>query len=263
MRFKYKSSNDDLLTMKIEICSFSVESCLNAERAGASRIELCGGLYEGGTTPSYGLVLQARQNVRIPIHVMIRPRGGDFCYSKSELDVMRQDLQALKNTGIEGVVFGFLKSNGEIDLALTEEFIAMARPFKVTFHRAFDITPSPLEALEKLIELGVDCVLTSGQQPTAEEGITLLTELVSHAQNRIEIMAGSGINATNAALIAQTGVHALHLTAKATRKSTMKLCNPPLKMASALPQEENIIIFSNEGIIKEVWKAVNQQNINF
>ncbi|MFD1142784.1 copper homeostasis protein CutC [Larkinella insperata] len=223
--------------MKIEICCFSLESCLIAEANGASRIELCGGAAEGGTTPSYGLITLARQQVKIPIYVMIRPRGGDFLYNETELAVMRRDIEAAKEAGADGIVLGLLKPDGTVDEEQTAELIQRAHPLPATFHRAFDVARDPLEALEAVIRTGAERILTSGQQASAEAGVPLLKQLAQQAGDRIEIMAGAGVTPANAVRLAETGIHALHLTAKQVMDSGMVYRNPNVPMASVAMSE--------------------------
>lgn len=222
----------------LEICSFSLESCLIAQKAGAKRIELCGGMFEGGTTPSAGLIAFARQNVSIQLYIMIRPRGGDFCYSDSEFEVMKADIQTAKNLGADGVVFGILNSDGSIDKSRMTTLVNLAAPLKVTFHRAFDVAKNPIQALEDIIECGCERILTSGQKNTAIEGIDLLKILVEKSNNRIEIMAGSGVNAQNAPQFLEVGVHALHMTGKGMQESKMIFRKPDVSMASAALSNE-------------------------
>ncbi len=217
----------------LEICSFSLESCLTAQKAGANRVELCGGMFEGGTTPSTGLIRLARQNLHIQLFVMIRPRGGDFYYSDSEFEVMKEDILTAKNLGADGVVFGILNPDGSVDKNRTTELINLAKPLKVTFHRAFDIANDPIQALEDIIECGCERILTSGQKNTAIEGIDLLKILVEKSQNRIEIMAGSGVNAQNAQHFLNIDIHALHMTGKGIQESKMVFRKPDVSMASA------------------------------
>lgn len=243
--------------MQVEVCAFSIESCLNAQQAGAQRVELCGGMYEGGTTPSYGLIERARAVLSIQLYVMIRPRGGDFCYDEEELGVMRSDIQAAKDLGADGVVFGILSPNGGVDIARTAELVELAKPLRVTFHRAFDMAIEPFEALEAVIQTGAERILTSGQQNTALEGHVLIKQLTKKAAGRIEIMAGSGVNAENASLLAKTGVQALHLTGKAIKAGAMKYHKEDVSMASVLPASEYEIIYSDELKIRAVIEAVN------
>ncbi|WP_428653612.1 copper homeostasis protein CutC [Runella sp.] len=249
--------------MQIEVCAFSIESCLNAQRAGAYRIELCGGVYEGGTTPSYGLIQRARSVLSIQLYVMIRPRGGDFCYDDEELNVMRLDIQAAKKSGADGVVLGLLKPDGKVDIERTKELVDLAKPMGVTFHRAIDVASDPFEALEAIIQTGAERILTSGQQNTAVEGKELLQQLVEKSGGRIEIMAGSGVNADNALLLAETGVNALHLTGKSVRRGAMIYRKEDVSMASVLPADEYEIIYTNEANIKRLIKKLEGEAMNF
>lgn len=226
----------------IEICAFSLESCKIAQKAGANRIELCGGMNEGGTTPSAGLVHLACKNIEIPIRIMLRPRGGDFCYSDTEWQTIYEDFEAYKNADVEGFVIGALTPNGNIDIENLGNFLKLARKenntFKFTFHRAFDVCKAPFDALEQLIDLGFDTILTSGQKNFALDGISLLEELVKRANKRIEIMAGSGVNAQNALKFINIGVDALHLTGKGIVESKMIYRKTDVSMASSLPSSE-------------------------
>lgn len=227
--------------MQIEVCCFSLNSCLVAQRAGANRIELCGGLAEGGTTPSAGLIQLVRQQITIPFYVMIRPRGGDFLYSETELAVMKADIQLAKALGADGLVFGLLNPDGTVDEGRTKQLVDLAAPLPVTFHRAFDMTRDPLEALEAIIRTGAIRILTSGQQQTAESGLSTLQQLSQAATGRIEIMAGAGVNAQNAPLFIDAGVDALHLSGSQKEDSGMIFRQPSVSMASSLPGEyENI-----------------------
>jgi copper homeostasis protein len=217
----------------LEICSFSLESCLTAQKAGAGRVELCGGMFEGGTTPSAGLIRLARQHLNIQLYVMIRPRGGDFCYSATEFEVMKQDILTAKILGANGVVFGILNPDGNVDITRTTELVNLAAPLKVTFHRAFDVAENPFQALEDIIDCGCERILTSGQKNTAIEGLDLLKSLVEKSNNRIEIMAGSGVSSQNAQQFLSVGVHALHMTGKGIKASKMIFRKSDVSMTSA------------------------------
>lgn len=196
----------------VEICCDTLTSALAAAAGGADRIELCGPLDAGGTTPSFGLIDAVCREVSIPVHVLVRPRSGDFCYSADELRVMALDARSARKLGASGVVLGALTPPRAVDRAAMKTLISAARPLSVTFHRAIDVAPDPLAALDQLIELGIERVLTSGGQPTAAAGALTIARLVERAQGRIVILAGSGVSAANSAqLVAATGVRELHI----------------------------------------------------
>lgn len=206
----------------IEVCCGSAQSAINAQEGGAHRVELCQNLEAGGTTPSAGDILLARNRLSIDLHVLIRPRDGDFLYSENELEIIRQDIAFCKSAGVNGVVMGFLTKDGEIDQSLTREMIALARPMSVTFHRAFDLCRNPKTALEHLIDLGVDRLLTSGQKPTALEGAPLIKSLVQQAGKYLIIMPGSGIREHNIRELTElTGAREFHVSARHTLTSQM------------------------------------------
>lgn len=223
----------------VEVCLESVEDVLAAEAGGADRAELCANLVEGGTTPSSGTIRLAKERARIPIMVMIRPRGGDFLYSDVEMDVMRSDIEAAKRDGADGVVFGCLRQDGTIDEHRTRDLVEAARPMPVTFHRAFDMSRDPLQSLETLIELGVDRVLTSGQESAVPLGLSLLRDLVQRAGDRIIVMPGAGIEADNIREVAAvTGAKELHFAAFCKTESGMSFRNPrPAMSAGPAPGE--------------------------
>ena len=183
--------------MICEICVDSVAGVRAAKAAGAQRVELCADLLEGGITPSRGMIRQARTIDGVGLHVIIRPRGGDFLFDDDEFAIMRADIETAKAERADGVVIGLLTAEGEIDAGRTRALIALARPLSVTFHRAFDVAAEPFQAIETLVELGVDRVLTSGQEATALEGLPLIVELMKRAGDRIVIMPGGGITARN------------------------------------------------------------------
>ena len=238
----------------IEVCAYSLASCLTAQQAGANRVELCGGIAEGGITPSAGLIQLARQHLQIDLCVMIRPRGGDFLYSESELAVMKADILMAKSAGADGVVLGILQADGTVDEIRTRELVDLANPLPVTFHRAFDMTRDPLEALEAVIRTGAIRILTSGQQQTVERGLSLLHQLTERATGRIDIMAGAGVNAQNAQSLLKAGVDAIHLSGSQREDSFMLYRQPSVSMASAIPGEYEYIEANEEKI-----RAVVQQ----
>jgi copper homeostasis protein len=207
----------------LEVCTNSLESALAAQQGGAYRVELCENLYEGGTTPSYGTLKLARERLSIKLNVLIRPRGGDFHYSDDEMEILRQNIQLCKKIGVDGVVLGFLTKNGEIDIQRTTEIAKLARPMSVTFHRAFDMCRDPYKALDELIKIGIDRILTSGQRNMATEGVELIAELVKIAGNKIIVMPGAGLDVDNIAWFnAKVGAKEYHSTLWSRVESQMK-----------------------------------------
>jgi copper homeostasis protein len=225
--------------LRFEICVDSIAGVIAAREAGAHRVELCASLIEGGITPSAGMILRARQVEGIGLHVIIRPRGGDFLYSPEEIAVMEADIDAAKAAGADGIVLGQLAADGTIDVALTERLIARARPAAVTFHRAFDMTPDPFAALETLIGLGAERVLTSGQEESVLEGADTIAALVEAAGDRIIVMPGGGITARNAArIVKMTRVREIHFAALAPVGSPMRFRRPGVYMGGTLRPPE-------------------------
>lgn len=225
--------------IKIEVCVDSVVSAMHAEQGGADRVELCDNLFEGGTTPSAGMIEVARRNVSIDLQVMIRPRGADFLYSDEEFAVMKRDVEVAKELDADGVVFGCLHPDGTIDLPKMRELIHLARPMNVTFHRAFDMVKEPFQALEDLISLGVDRILTSGLEPTAIEGAELIKELVQRAGDRIIILPGGGVRPFNIQkLIATTGAKECHVSGRRPMESRMAFRNNRVSMGGSLQLPE-------------------------
>ena len=215
----------------LEVCVDSMASALAAQDGGAARIELCASLLEGGLTPSAATIEIARQQLTIDINVMIRPRGGDFLHTDLECAIMQRDIEVAKNADVNGIVIGLLTADGEIDTARLEPLIAKARPLSVTFHRAFDMVADPHRALNTLIDLRVDRVLTSGLAPTAREGATTIVTLTKQAAGRIIVMPGGGINAQNIATIAQqTKARELHMSGRASYPSAMRHQNPHVRL---------------------------------
>jgi len=187
--------------MIIEVCAESYEYALKAEKAGADRIELCKDLHLDGLTPNYETAKRTIDTLDIPVFILIRPREGDFIYSDEEFELMKQDIVKFKEMGCKGIVSGILNSDKSIDIKRTKELVELSRPLEFTFHRAFDIIINPLKEIEKLIEIGVDRVLTSGQKNKAIEGLDLLLELKNISKNRIIIMPGGGIKKNNINLV--------------------------------------------------------------
>ena len=203
-----------------EVCTNSVESCIAAQEGGANRVELCAGIPEGGTTPSYGEIAMAREVLTTTrLHVIIRPRGGDFLYSPVEVKTMLKDIEMARQLGADGVVFGCLTTNGGIDVPVMKQLMEASKGLSVTFHRAFDVCRDASEALEQIIDLGCDRILTSGQQATAELGIPLLKELRERANGRITLLAG---------------IQEFHFSARESIKSGMEYKNEAVSMGGTV-----------------------------
>lgn len=213
----------------LEIACNSAASALAAQQGGADRVELFENLEQGGTTPSYGTLAVTRDKVKIPLFVLIRPRPGDFFYDALERDIMLRDVELCRQLGCDGVVIGALDSAGDIDLPLCRELVAAAGPLGITFHRAFDAVRHLPVALEDVVSLGCQRILSSGGAASALEGSAMLSQLVTQAGARIQLMAGAGLNAQNIATVARnSGCRQLHASAKAVRHSSMRFQNPAL-----------------------------------
>ena len=217
---------------KVEVCANGVESCLAAQEGGADRVELCAGIPEGGTTPSYGEIKVARRVLTTTrLHVIIRPRGGDFLYSDLEVERMAADIAMCRELGVDGVVFGCLNADGTFDVEKNRYLIQCSRGMSTTCHRAFDRAANPEQALETVIDLGFDRILTSGQQPKAIQGAELLARLNRQAAGRIILMAGSGVTEQNIReLRDKTGLLEFHFSGRESRPSAMQYVNPNLYM---------------------------------
>jgi copper homeostasis protein len=212
--------------MICEVVVYNIDSALRAQEGGADRLELCDNPAEGGTTPSYAMIEQVRQHISMDVYVMLRPRGGDFCYSNYEFHIMKRDLSQCQRLSVDGVVFGILKEDGTMDNERCTELIRKAKPLKVTCHRAFDMTRDPFEALEACIEIGFDRILTSGLQSNASDGVSLIAELIQKAKGRIAIMPGSGVNEeTVADIVKKTAAREIHFSATAFKESVMRYRN--------------------------------------
>jgi len=208
--------------ISLEVCANSVASALAAQEGGAIRVELCSNLGEGGTTPSIGQITQARKLLQIQLFVIIRPRGGDFLYSDHEFAIMKEDIRQCVQLNCNGVVFGILLPNGQVDKKRCRELLSIAKPLSATFHRAFDMCADPVQALEDIIDLGFTRILTSGGETTAAAGASQIAKLIKQAQDRISIMPGSGINEQNLEMLLQsTGAREFHATARSKVNSAM------------------------------------------
>lgn len=225
--------------IKVEVCVENLASARIAQECGADRIELCSALSEGGVTPSAGLIRTVRRELHIRMHVLIRPRRGDFLYNDDEFACMKEDVRTAKELGADGVVIGMVTAEGEIDRERTAALITLARPMSVTIHRAFDSVKDPVAALETCIELGVDRILTSGQQQKAEAGIPLLKQLVSLAGDRLTILPGSGVHAGNILrILEETGASEIHLSAKERIEGKMTYRKEEVPLSNSVPLSE-------------------------
>ena len=225
--------------MIYEVCVDSVAGVRAAKAAGADRVELCADLLEGGITPSRGMIRQARAVAGIGLHVMIRPRGGDFLFDSDEFAVMRSDIESAKAEGANGVAIGLLTAVGDVDLERARELLQLARPLSVTFHRAFDMARDPFQTLEALIGLGVDRVLTSGQEATVLEGLPLIAELAHRAKGRIVVMPGGGITSRNVErIVSAAKPNEIHFASLEPAESAMKFRRPHVFMGGELRPPE-------------------------
>jgi len=240
----------------VEICVDSTESALAAQRGGAQRVELCGDLVEGGTTPSAGLIESVRRKVNLGLHVIIRPRGGDFCYSTDEFEAMKRDVLTAKQLNADGVVFGILKEDGHIDAARTRSLIELAHPMNATFHRAFDMSADPHLALEDLIHAGIHRILTSGGEQNAEDGIATIASLVAAANSRVAVMVGGGIRETNVrSIINKTGAREIHASVGHTIASPMLYRNNKISLGAIKGREYQRVIVLEDRVRRLVEAA--------
>ena len=229
----------------LEVIGFTIEACIAAQKAGANRIELCDSPADGGTTASYGFIKAARKKLQIELFPIIRPRGGDFLYSDDEFEIIKTDVKFCIEAGCDGVVIGMLTKDGKVDKKRCGALIDSAYPLGVTFHRAFDRTVDAFEALEDIIEIGCERILTSGQKPNASDGAELIKQLIEKANDRIIIMPGSGVNSKNILQIAETTAAVeFHSSARKKIKSAMEFNNPALNenLESMVVDEDEIKI---------------------
>lgn len=243
-------------SVTVEICVDSIASALGAEKGGAHRIELCSNLVEGGTTPSAGLIESVREKVRAALYVLIRPRPGDFCYSQDEFEIMKRDVLLAKRSGADGVVFGILNEHGRVDVNRSRCLAELAKPLGTTFHRAFDLSADLHESLEDVISAGVDRILTSGAEQSAEEGVASIVRLINLAQERIKIMIGGGIRETNVRrLLAETRAREIHANLATSVPSPMRYRNERISLGAIKEQEYRRMIVQEDRVRKMVEAA--------
>ena len=237
---------------KLEVIGFNIESCIIAQTAGADRIELCDGPAEGGTTPSYGFIKAAREKLQIELYPIIRPRGGDFLYSTHEFEIMKNDIKLCKKFNCDGVVIGILNTDGTVDKDRCKQLVDLAYPLGVTFHRAFDRTAEPFKAMEDIIDIGFERILTSGQKSNAHDATDLISQLIEKAEDRIIIMPGSGIRSDNIIDIAtKTKAVEFHTSARKLADSEMEFIRDSLK-----ENLQSVIVDENE--IRKIKSILNE-----
>lgn len=242
--------------MKIEIAANSYASALIADRAGADRIELCSNLELGGTTPGPGTLIASKENLSIPIHVLVRPRAGDFVYTGPEIEEIIQTIKFCRQMGIEGIVIGFLTPEGKVDQAITQQVLEHTEGLDLTFHRAFDQVIDQQEAMETIIDLGFDRILTSGGQPSTPEGVRQIAQLIDQAKDRIVIMPGGGINNYNIQDVAEhTGAQEFHLSCKMVIKSAVEFRPRSLQLVNNEEIHPYNYLMSSE---EKISNVVNQ-----
>jgi copper homeostasis protein len=238
-------------TYVLEIATSDFETTRCAVEGGADRIELCANLNEGGTTPSYGTIYQCRENFHGLLYPIIRPRGGDFLYTDDEYEIMLHDVKLCKQSGCDGIVIGLLNEDGTIEIKRTAALVDIAYPMGVTFHRAFDRCRNAFEALEQLVQIGCERILTSGQQPTVNEGIELIAELNKMADHRIIIMPGSGVRKENIKLLAEkTRCKEFHSSLRGKAHSKMEFIHPAFENSSESYMNNSIDAFEVSALKK-------------
>lgn len=242
----------------LEICCFNLPSALAAQAGKADRIELCSALGVGGVTPSAGLIQACVQHLHIPVHVLIRPRAGDFLYQKEEMDIILSDIAMCKRLGAAAVVIGFLQADGSLHEAYLEAAVRAAEGMRVVFHRAFDMCSRPMHALERLQQYPVDYLLSSGQRATAVEGAAMLQQMQAACQgHRLKIMAGAGVRAHNiVGLWQQTGVAAFHMSARVLQSSAMQYRKAEVGMGQASIDKEYSIQTHDAQLIAQAQAAL-------
>lgn len=243
----------------LEICANGIQSAINAELGGADRIELCDNLWEGGATPSYAMIEHTVNRLNIPVFVLIRPRGGDFVYSDLEFEVLKRDIECCVNMGVAGIVSGILLPDGNVDIERTSLLKRLSGDLPFTFHRAFDVTPDPMKALDELISIGIDRILTSGQQLSASSGSQLIKNLVDKSEGSITILPGGGITIENISNLIEAGCKEFHLSAKSYERRTSSYeMKVPMNGLKDIIEDE--VILTNVGKVKQIRNFLDAQH---
>ncbi|NLC69669.1 MAG: copper homeostasis protein CutC [Clostridiaceae bacterium] len=236
----------------LEVCCGSVDDTIEAQAGGADRVELNSSIFFGGLTPSLGSLIEAKKRLKIPVMVMIRPRGGGFCYTDTEFEIMKHDTRLAVENGADGIVFGILKSDGTVDEKRCEEIVKLSKDKDTVFHRAIDVAPDPFKALDSLINLGIKRVLTTGQQNTPEEGLDLIIDLMKYAAGRIEILIGSVTPFNVDYIVEKTRCTQVHMASFRTERDTSTLARPHIYYGFALYPPEDRYELANRNVISIV-----------
>ena len=243
----------------LEICCGSIDDAIQSEFGGADRVELCSALFLGGLTPSIGTIIEAKRRLKIPVMVMVRPRGGGFRYTAAEFATMERDAEAALQEGADGIVFGILREDGRIDQRRTQRLRRIIGKRQAVFHRAFDVTPDPFRALEELIDLGMTRVLTSGQKDTVPEGVELIEKLVQRAGKRIQILAGGGIRPYNMKeIVRRTHCRQIHMTAWGKVRDRSTHARQEVSFGGALRPAEDAYERTDAGLVKRIREQLRQ-----
>jgi copper homeostasis protein len=252
------TNGDSMKNILLEICCGSIDDAIQAEKGGADRVELCSALFLGGLTPSIGTIQEAKKRLKIPVMVMVRPRSGGFCYTEAEFATMERDAEAAIDSGADGVVFGVLQDDGKVDLRRTKRMRQVIGKRQAVFHRAFDVTPEPLKALEQLVDLGITRVLTSGQKDTVPEGVELIAELIERAGRRIEILpGGGGLRPFNMIeIVERTGCRQVHMTAWSAVRDSSTHARPEVTFGGALHPPEDQYDVTDEKLVRQIKKRL-------
>jgi copper homeostasis protein len=242
----------------LEICCGSIDDAIQAEKGGADRVELCSALFLGGLTPSVGTIQEAKTRLKIPVMVMVRPRGGGFCYTEAEIASMERDAEAAIDSAADGVVFGILQADGKIDAKRTKRMRQLIGKRQAVFHRAFDVTPDPFKALEQLVDLGITRILTSGQKDTVPEGTELIAKLIERAGKRIEILpGGGGLRPFNLReIMDKTGCRQVHMTAWGAVRDSSTHARPEVTFGGALHPPEDQYDVTDAKLVREIGKRL-------
>jgi copper homeostasis protein len=246
------------MNYKLEICSNSVQSASNAQKAGAKRVELCDNLWESGTTPSFGSIKKAREFLSIELFVLVRPRGGDFIYSDLEFDIMKEDIIVCKQLGVDGIVSGVLNADNTIDIERTKELIELSKPLPFTFHRAFDITPDLFQSLEELMLLKANRILTSGGMDSAISAVEVISKLNKIAEGKIGILPGGGIDESNIQELFISGCSEFHLTGNDVCRSKAQKVALKLNGTDSIPESDYSL-----SSVKKIQKVVSKLDHHF